>query len=270
MNLYSYLSVAAAVRRGRSLSKATVRVILNMSSPTGNGLLDALPQNEREAILPNLKRVSFEAGQILYRSGERISNVYFPTSAVFSMVTVMHDVAGVEIDMIGCEGLVGTYLVWGAEETPHQTLCQGAGDAWGIRALSLRACIKKGGHLRLLMEHHSHVQYVCMSQFIACNRFHTLTQRCARWLLAAHDRVDRNEFSFTQDFLALMLGANRQSVSVVVARLRKAGLIRYSRGRLTIANRKGLKSAACECYQIIAGQYKRLLTSYAKTATAPD
>jgi CRP-like cAMP-binding protein len=109
-----------------------------------------------------------------------------------------------------------------------------------------------------------------MSQFIACNRFHTLTQRCARWLLAAHDRVDGNEFAFTQDFLALMLRANRQSVSVVMARLRKAGLIVYSRGRLTIANRKGLKSAACECYQIITGQNKRLLTSYGKAVTATD
>lgn len=234
---------------------------LQMSkSQTGNAILDALPPNEREAISPNLKSVSLKAGEALSRPGERLAYVHFPTGSLVSIVTVMRDGTGIEIGAIGREGFVGTHLVWGTDRATHHTMCQIAGDSACIRTETLLSLVKKTRVLRPLMQRHANAVNFSMAQSIACNRLHALTQRCARWLLLTHDRVGSDEFLLTQEFLAVMLGVNRQSVSVTASALQKGGLIKYSRGHLIIVDRKGLKSAACECYQVVADQYKRLTT----------
>lgn len=227
----------------------------------GNGILDSLPRGEREAILPELKSVTFKTGEVLYRPDERISSAYFPSACVISIINVMRDGNGVEIVTIGHEGLVGTPVIWGADRTPHQTVCQLGGEAYSIRMGTLQALVPKARTLRLLMQRHAQAVYISMGQSIACNSLHSLTQRCARWLLLTHDRVGSDRFPLTQEFLASMLGVNRQSVSVVASTLQKFGFIKYSRGYLTIVDRKGLKSNACECYQLVADQYKRLLSN---------
>lgn len=224
----------------------------------GNGILDSLPRGEREALLPSLKRVALDAGETLYRPGDRVSSVYFPTKCVISTITAMRDGTVIEIAAVGREGVVGTHLIWGADRIPYQTLCQFGGDAYRIRSESFQAVLVRSRILRLLIQRHAQALYVSMGQYIACNGLHSLTQRCARWLLLTHDRLGTDEFPLTQDFLASMLGVNRQSVSVVASTFQKAGFIRYSRGYFMIIDRKGLKTLTCECYQVLADQYKRL------------
>lgn len=236
--------------------------MLRMSkTQTGNGILDSLAQSEQHIMFPRFERRIVKGGDILNRAGERIAYAYFPVNCVLSMVTIMRDGTTIEVAMIGREGFIGTPLVWDVDTLPHQTLCYIGGEACRIRADLLRKCLQDVSSLRLMMQRHAQALYFSMAQSIACNRFHTLAQRSARWLLSTHDRIDGDDFLMTQEYVALALGVNRQSVSVAAQQLQSAGFIEYSRGHLRIIDRNGLKSAACECYQLIANQYKRLLST---------
>jgi len=229
--------------------------VIPISSPTRNRILDALPSDEFRSLEPHLKDASYKPGDVIYRSGEQLAHIYFPTSCVFSVVMLMQDGAGVEIDTTGREGLTGSLQVLlGSDTAPSQTFCQVPGDAKRISLDVFQECLAKGGQLRNLTQRYARAAVTLMGQSIGCNRLHTLTERCARWLLLTHDRVGSDQFTLTQEFLATMLGVHRPAVSIAAGALQQAGFIRYRRGHVTIVDPGGLESASCECYRVATGQ----------------
>lgn len=224
------------------------------SGPTHNRILDLLPENERRQLEVSLTDVSFVSGEVVHRVGDPANQVYFPTTAVFSIITIMHDGTGVEVTTIGREGLSGSLSVlldYSHENT--QTIAQIPGDAKCIPKEKFAQYIQGNTALARLTKSYARSMVALMSQSIACNRLHTLIERCARWLLMTHDRVGSGEFALTQEFLAMMLGVHRPAVSIAAGTLQQAGFIRYRRGRVTVTDRAGLETAACECYTTASG-----------------
>lgn len=229
--------------------------MIPISGPTRNRILDALPAEERRTLEPHLKDVSYKPGEIIYRPGERLSHIYFPTTCVFSVIMLMQDGAGVEIDTTGREGLTGSLeVLLGSDRAQSQTFCQVPGDAKRMPLDAFKKCLAGGGKLRSLTERYARSAVTLMGQSIACNRLHTLNERCARWLLLTYDRVGSDQFNLTQEFLATMLGVHRPAVSVAAGALQEAGFIRYRRGVVTVVDAEGLESASCECYKVAMGQ----------------
>jgi CRP-like cAMP-binding protein len=221
-------------------------------------MLDLLPEAEFAALLAGSERSAFASGTILYEPKEHIRQVYFPTSCVLSVVTVMRDGSAVEIGTYGCEGMSGAAVVLGAEIMPSKMLCQVPGDAISTPVSLFSSIFEQDSALRLYCKRYTRALFNFMGQSVACNRLHDVTERCARWLALTHDRVPADNFLLTQEFLAIMLGVHRPSVSSAASALQEAGLIRYSRGQVTIVDRKGLEEAACECYQIGADEFERV------------
>lgn len=218
-------------------------------------MLDALPAEELAALRPHLRDVSLQAGEILYNPHEMLSEIYFPTTSVLSIILIMQDGAAVEIGTTGREGVSGSIaLMLGTVVTPSQMVCQVPGNAKSIPLERFQDAVPEGSRLRELTQNYARSSVALMGQSIACNRLHTLIERCARWLLLTHDRVGVDEFSLTQEFLSMMLGVHRPAVSIAAGALQQAGFIRYRRGHLRIVDRDGLESAACECYRVAMGQ----------------
>ena len=220
----------------------------------------ALEPKERERLLAATSPVSLEPKQILLDRGDRIDTVYFPDNAVVSLLTTMDDGTTVEVANIGNEGIVGLPAFLGIETLgPRESYqVEVPGQA---RALDVATFIKAAGRepLRGLVERSIQALFIQTAQRLACVALHSVPERCSRWLLLTHDRVGDREFPLTQEFLAQMLGVRRASVSVAAGALQHAGLISYSRGRVTILDRDGLENAACECYGIIRSEFERLL-----------
>jgi len=219
-----------------------------------NKILAALPAGELAQLTPKLKLVKVELDEILSLAEQPIEYVYFPTSGIISLLTVLKDGATVEVAVIGSEGMVGVSAIMGAEKSTNEALAQGSGHAFRMRAQDLRAAFDQGGKLRDLLLHYTHSLLAMVTQNAACNRMHTVEERLARWLLLTHDRVRKDEFVFTQEFMSRMLGVRRAGVSVAANTLRQAGLIDYSRGGIHVLNRAGLEEASCECYRTIKAQ----------------
>jgi CRP-like cAMP-binding protein len=215
-----------------------------------NRLLSALPDSEYERLLPHLEQVSLTLKQIIYLPNEPIEYVYFPNSGIISLVNLTEDGGTVEAATVGKEGMVGLPLLLGADRMMGQAITQIVGDAVRTPASPLYSLLLR--YTQALMN--------LMSQSVACNRLHSVEERCCRWLLLCQDRVESDEFALTQEFLAQMLGVRRASVSVVAAILQKAGLIRYRRGKIMILDRLGLEAASCECYQMVKQELDRLLS----------
>lgn len=220
----------------------------------------ALEPSERERLLAATSPVSFEPKEILLNCGERIDTVYFPDNAVVSLLTTMDDGNTVEVANIGNEGIVGVPVFLGVENLGAREFYQVevAGQA---RAMDVATFLEAAGRepLRGLVQRYAQALFVQVAQRLACVALHTIPERCSRWLLLTHDRVGDREFPLTQEFLAQMLGVRRASVTVAAGALQNAGLIHYSRGRVTILDREGLENAACECYGIIRSEFERLL-----------
>jgi CRP-like cAMP-binding protein len=220
----------------------------------------ALEPKERERLLAVTSPVSLESKQILLCGGDRIDTVYFPDTAVVSLLVTMDDGTAVEVANIGNEGIVGVSAFLGVDtlggKESYQVEVPGQ-----ARAMDVATFIKAAGRnpLRSLVEHYIQAQFIQVAQRMACVALHSIPERCSRWLLLTHDRVGDREFPLTQEFLAQMLGVRRASVSVAAGALQHAGLISYSRGRVTILDREGLENAACECYGIIRSEFERLL-----------
>lgn len=226
-----------------------------MSSPTGNRVLDALPTSELAALTPHLRDITLKSGEVLHNPGEALAHIYFPSSCVLSIILLMHDGSGVEIGTTGCEGLTGSIgIMLGTLKAPSQTICQVPGSAKCLSLDVFQEATRNGSLLHSLTQQYARASVTLMGQSIACNRLHTLTERCARWLLLTHDRVRADQFSLTQEFLAIMLGVHRPAVSIAAGALQEAGFIRYRRGQLTVVDREGLESASCECYRVAMGQ----------------
>jgi CRP-like cAMP-binding protein len=225
-----------------------------------NRLLLALPLDEYQHIAPLLASLHVAVRDVIYEANARIEHVYFPQTGVMSVTMGMRDQSmTVEVATIGREGLVGLPVFLNSDRSTTRAFGQVAGDAKRMSTRDFRRVLRRGGRLPTLLLRYTQVAFSHVAQTAGCNQAHSLGQRCARWLLLTQDRVDGDRFELKQEFLGYMLGVHRPSVSVAAALLQKAGLISYSRGRITVHDRAGLEAAACECYRIMVHEYDRLL-----------
>lgn len=228
-------------------------------APRTNRILAALPPEEVEILRPHLHEVPLAYRQDLYEAAAPVEHVYFPHSGVASLLSVTKGGASVEIATIGPEGMVGMAVFLGAERTPHKAFIQVPGQAARIEADAFRHVIGRCPALNRLLLRYALALMNQMAQNAACNRVHSVEERCARWLLMTQDRVHSPAFPLTQEFLGQMLGVRRPTVSMAVGMLSKAGLIAYLRGHVTVLDRPGLEAASCECYRVIADEFERLV-----------
>lgn len=226
-----------------------------------NRILQALPQARLEELRPHLEPVRLVPGQVIYHPERPITNSYFITRGLVSLIKTMRDGRTVEIGAIGTEGVTGPDALFGVQDAILECIVQVPGSALRIRSETLRAEMAQCNVLASLLERFVQMIISQIAQTAACNRLHSLEERCCRWLLTAHDSARSDSFSVTHEFLAMMLGVQRTGVSLKVNVLQKAGLIRYSRGRMTIIDRSGLQTAACECYGTIRRQVERMFAT---------
>lgn len=226
---------------------------------TQNKLLTALPREEFQRFAPHLEFTSLSFKQIIYAPNQPIDYVYFLNNGVVSIVTITEEGETVEAATIGNEGMVGISVLLGVEQVSLQAIAHVAGDGWRMRADIFKREVTPDTLLYSLLLRYTQALINQLSQTVACNRLHSVEERCCRWLLLCHDRVGENEFFLTQELLSQMLGVRRASVSVVAAILQKAGFISYSRGRVRILDRYGLEAASCECYRVVKSEFDRLL-----------
>lgn len=230
-----------------------------MSSPKTNHLLESLPDTEWQRWKPVLEEVALPLGRVLYEPGSKLSHVYFPTTAIVSLLYVMENGASAEIAVVGNEGIVGVSLFMGGETTPSRAVVQSAGQGFRLSAERLKAEFNLAGPVLHLLLRYTQALLTQMAQTAVCNRHHSLDQQLCRWLLLSLDRLSGNELVMTQELIANMLGVRREGVTEGALKLQRAGLIRYSRGHITVLDRPGLEKRSCECYAVVKKEYDRLL-----------
>jgi CRP-like cAMP-binding protein len=216
-----------------------------------NAILGVLPPAELDAIRTRAEVIDCQMRHQAFEPERPIQHVYFPLTAVFSMVATAAGDVSVEVATVGREGMLGLPVFLGASSSPHAAFCQVPGRAVQLGADGLRESLNRGGALHAALGKVTQATMVQIAQNVACNAAHSMEQRASRWLLSTQDRVGADVFPMTQDFLAQMLAVRRQTVSETASRLQDRGLISYSRGTMTIVDRPGLESAACECYQVV-------------------
>lgn len=224
-----------------------------------NRLLGLLSPKDYQRLRPHLHRVPLGYRQSLYRARQRLGFVYFIETGVGSLVNTMANGTAAEVGTIGNEGVVGLPLLLGDNRAPTSVYVQVPGAGLRMTAARFSAELARSASMRAVMLRYAHALFNQVAQSAACNHFHTLQQRCCRWMLMTHDRMQSDEFLLTQEFLAMMLGVQRTGVSLAAGALQRAGLIRYSRGVVTILNRRGLRQRACECYGLSKREFDRLL-----------
>lgn len=227
--------------------------------PIENRLIAALPREAYLNLLPHLERVPLLFEQVLYESREEIDYVYFLNHGVISLLTILADSTKGEVALVGNDGMAGLPIFLGVETTPVEAFVQIPGDAMRMKVSVFKALVKPGHPLHDLLQRYTYALMFQNSQIAACNCYHSVEKRCCRWLLMSHDRVNSDSFPITHKFLSRMLGVRRASVTVVANKLQQAGLIRYSRGQMTILDRQGLEKASCECYRLIKSESDRWL-----------
>ena len=226
--------------------------------PRANHLLRSLTDAEFARIDPYLEAVSFPRSTELEAANEQIEHVYFPTSGIASIVALDEGGDSVDTAMIGREGMTGLPVFLGTGSSPSRTIVQVALKGTRMRADALRSALADGGTLMRLLQRHTQVVIVTMTQLILCNRIHRLDQRAARWLLQVDERVEEEPFHVTQEFLAQMIGVQRPALSVAMRQFKDQGLVRYARGQISIADRDGLALRSCGCIRLIAVEAERL------------
>jgi CRP-like cAMP-binding protein len=224
-----------------------------------NHLLDALPPAESKRWWPLLESVDMPLGLVLYESGATLSHVYFPTTAIVSLLYVMTNGASAEIAVVGNEGVVGISLFMGGESTPSRAIVQSAGKGLRLTAPVMKEEFNRAGPVLHLMLRYTQALITQMSQTAVCNRHHSLDQQLCRWLLLSLDRLQGNKLLMTQELIANMLGVRREGVTEGALKLQHAGLIQYARGHITVLDRAGLERRSCECYSVVKKEYDRLL-----------
>jgi CRP-like cAMP-binding protein len=224
-----------------------------------NSLLACLPDAEWNRWASLLECVDMPLGQIIYESGAAQSYVYFPLTAIVSLLYVLRDGASAEIAVVGNEGIVGVSLFMGGESTPSRAVVQSAGLGCRLQAHVMKEEFDKAGPVLHLLLRYTQALLTQMAQTAVCNRHHTLDQQLCRWLLLSLDRLQGSELVMTQELIANMLGVRREGVTEGAVKLQKANLIRYVRGHITILDRAGLEARACECYAVVKREYDRLL-----------
>jgi len=234
-------------------------VLIAREADHGNRLLAVLPTGDRRRVMEACDTIDLVASDILWEVGGRIRHVYFPTAGFVSLVTV-DESSRLEIGLVGNEGMLGTPLVLGIVTSTVQALVQGAGPALRMDAAVFRAMLSRSDTLSRVLDRYLLVLMIQLAQMAACTRFHLLEGRLARWLLMTRDRAGSNAFHITHELLALMLGVRRVGVTRAAASLQRRGLIRYSRGDMSVLDRRGLDAASCRCYRADLRTYERVLS----------
>jgi len=224
-----------------------------------NRLLASLPRAEYKRLSPDLKPIALTFGEVLYEPGDTIKHVYFPNDSIISLLSAMSERSTLEVGMVGNEGMAGLSVFAGVNKSSTRAIVQGSGSAIRMRAAVVRQEANRLGPFHQLLHRYSHSLQSQVSQSSACNRFHSVNDRLARWLLMTSDRLGTDEFRLTQDFMSNMLGVRREGVNQAAGSLQTAKLIRYSRGMITILNRRRLQVRSCECYSIIKAESDQYL-----------
>ena len=227
--------------------------------PKRNELLAALPDTVWQRWLPLLELVELPLGQVLYEPGARLKHLYFPSTAIVSLLSVMENGASAEIAVVGYEGVVGISLFMGGESTPSRAVVQSAGQGFMLPAEIIQEEFNRAGPVMHVMLRYTQALITQMAQTAVCNRHHTLDRQLCRWLLLSLDRQTGNKLVMTQDLIAHMLGVRREGVTEAALKLQAAGVIRYARGHISVLDRQGLEQRSCECYAVVRKEYDRLL-----------
>ena len=224
-----------------------------------NRILDGLPRKELSRIRKALTEIDAAVRDQIYEPNKPFKHVYFPETAIASVVNVFEDGSEIEVATIGYEGMVGLPAFLGTNQSPARAFWQVPGTAFRLEAAFLEKEKRKGSPLAATLGLYTQGFFAQIAQSVTCNRLHSLEQRCARWLLMTHDRVPADDFPLKQEFLAQMLGVRRTGISEVAGRLQRKRLIKYSRGCMSVTDRRGLERLSCECYRVVAREYRRLL-----------
>jgi CRP-like cAMP-binding protein len=227
--------------------------------PRKNQLLAALPEPELQRWQPHLEYVDMRLGEVLYEAGSILSHVYFPTTAIVSLLYVMQNGESAEIAVVGNDGVVGISLFMGGDSTSSRALIQSAGGAYRLGAQLMKEEFDRGGPVLHLLLRYTQALITQMVQTAACNRHHSLDQQLCRWLLLSLDRLQGTDMMMTQDLIANMLGVPRDGATEGALKLQTAGLINYTQGRIRVLDRGGLEKRTCECYAVVKKEYDRLL-----------
>ncbi len=234
---------------------------MSKRTPINNRLLAALPSEEYERLLPGLQQVSFSLGEVIYEFGGHLDYVYFPTTAIISLLYTMENGSSAEMGLTGNDGVVGIALFMGGGTMPNRAVVQSAGEAFRMKAKLLQNEFGRGGKFQQLLLRYTQALITQISQTAVCNRLHAVDQQLCRWLLLSHDRVKADELIMTQELIADMLGVRREGVTVAAGRLQDDGAISYVRGHIKILNRAKLEEQVCECYRVVKNEFDRLLGS---------
>jgi len=229
-------------------------------SPNQNHLIAALPTAEYERLAPHLKLVPMPLGEVLYEPGEQLQHAYFPTTAIVSLHYVMDTGASAETAGVGNEGIVGIALFMGGDTTPSSAVVKTAGHAYRLERRLLKQEFDRAGVMQRLLLRYTQALITQMTQTAACNRHHSVEQQLCRWLLSTLDRLPSRELVITQELVASMLGVRREGITEAAGKLQHAGFIRYRRGHISVLDRSGLETRACECYAVVRKELSRLLS----------
>lgn len=249
------INISPKTREEMSATKHTDEALMNH-------LLAALPVDEFARIEKYLEPISFSLGEVLYESGDQMTHVYFPTTAIISLLYIMENGATAEIGIAGNNGLIGLALFMGGETTPNRAVVQSAGSAVRIKASDVQGEFARGGVFQNILLRYTQSLITQISQTAVCNRLHSVEQQLCRWLLINHDLLQTDKLVMTHELIANMLGVRREGVSLAAGSLQKKGLIKYVRGTITMLDREALETAACECYRVVMDEYDRLLGQY--------
>jgi len=235
-----------------------------------NHLLAALPATEFARLAPHLEPVPMLLGHTLYEPGEQLQHVYFPTTAIVSLLYVLESGASAEIAGVGNEGVLGISLFMGGDTTPSSAVVQTAGHGYRLPGRLLKEEFNRGGLMQRLLLRYTQALVTQMCQTAACNRHHSIEQQLCRWLLLTLDRLPSNELIMTQELVAAALGVRRESITEAAGNLQRAGVVRYRRGHIAVLERRGLEAGACECYAVVKKELARLLSDvrYRQDASA--
>ena len=234
-----------------------------------NSLLATLPRREYQRLLSRLEPVKLTFGEVLYEPGKPIRHVYFPTDSLVSLLTLVEGHMALEIGLVGREGMLGIPVALGIKNSPVRALVQGTGTALRMTSAHFRSEYQKCGPLNTELNRYIHERIVQITQTAACNRFHPIEGRLARWLLMTRDRMRSDQFRLTQELLGNMLGVLRVAVTNAAGAMQQRNLIRYSRGNISILDGKGLEAAACRCYQVVKNMHERIQGGHSSLKISP-
>jgi CRP-like cAMP-binding protein len=233
--------------------------MLQSPSPAQNYLLAVLPPEEFARLSAHLELVTLRLGQTLYEPGDQLQHVYFPTTAIVSLLYVLESGSSAEIAGVGNEGVLGISLFMGGNTTPSTAVVQTAGYGYRLSGTLLKNEFNRGGLVQRLLLRYTQALLTAMCQTAACNRHHSIEQQLCRWLLQIVDRLPERELVMTQELIASALGVRREGVTEAAGKLQRAGLIHYRRGHISVSNRLGLEGRACECYGVLHREAARLM-----------